>query len=139
MAVDLYYPKKKLRESHPDMAAYATEAELIIGKAAKELGRRDRQGKDTSFARTALYEATWRVGSTSDVTAARAAVQRLRSALARRDPPNGLTQDEEGSFAPGAKVWYLRLQRSTDQLLARDWPWRGRRPFLNRSTVRREW
>jgi hypothetical protein len=130
MAVDLYDPKQKLYSAHPDMGAYAGEAKKIIQNAAEKLGCRDRQGIDTSFARTALYEAGWRIGSTSDVAAARAAVERLEKALVCPDPPNGLTQDDEGSFALGAKVWYLKLQRSTDQLLARDWPWRRPPSFL---------
>ena len=54
------------------------------------------------------------------------------SVTVRVDPPNGLTQDRGGSFAPGTKVFFLKLDRSTDQLLARQWPWRLPPTFLDR-------
>ena len=54
------------------------------------------------------------------------------SVTVRVDPPNGLTQDRGGSFALGTKVFFLKLDRSTDQLLARQWPWRLPPTFLDR-------
>jgi hypothetical protein len=39
-------------------------------------------------------------------------------------------QDEGGSFAPGSNVWFIKLECSTDQLLAREWPWRLKPTFL---------
>jgi len=41
-------------------------------------------------------------------------------------------QDPDGSFAPGTDVFFLKLDRSTDQLLAREWPWRVQPVFLDR-------
>ena len=38
----------------------------------------------------------------------------------------------EGSFAPGTDVFFLKLDRSTDQLLAREWFWRMQPIFLDR-------
>ena len=37
---------------------------------------------------------------------------------------------EGGSFAPGAEAWFIKLEYSTDQLLARAWPWRRKPIFL---------
>ncbi len=44
---------------------------------------------------------------------------------------HGLTQDSDGNFAPGTEVFFLKLDRSTDQLLARKWPWRLQPTFLD--------
>lgn len=50
--------------------------------------------------------------------------------MADPDPPNASVPDAEGSFAPGTDVWFIKLDRSTDQVLARQWPWRMAPYFL---------
>jgi hypothetical protein len=64
--------------------------------------------------------------------AASAAVDRLKEALKICDLPGARVQDHEGSFAPSTEVFFLKLDRSTDQLLAREWPWRVKPTFLER-------
>jgi hypothetical protein len=103
-----------------------------MSNAESTLAGREDAGEDTSYARAALDEAEWRIKCTADVVAARAAVNRLTAALKRTDAPNGFEQDEDGSFAPGAQEWYIKLQCSTDQVLAREWPWRRLPIFLER-------
>jgi hypothetical protein len=53
--------------------------------------------------------------------------------LADPDPPSVQTQDQLGSYRPGALPWFLKLDRSTNQLVD-DEPWPGVRPplFLGR-------
>ncbi len=130
MADHLYNPKAALFCAYPAMKALSKEADNLIEGAAKTLVERELAGCDTSWARARFYEAEWRINCTSDHDAAAAAVERLKAALECRDPPSGLTQDCEGSFALGTDVWFLKLDRSTDQLLARQWPWRVKPTFL---------
>ena len=56
--------------------------------------------------------------------------RRLQTALACANPPGALVQDAEGSFGPGTDIWFLKLDRSTDQLLAREWRWPRQPVFL---------
>ncbi len=126
----LYNPKSELYSAFPEMHALSKAANDVMEGAEETLSERELAGCDTSWARDRLYEAEWLIGCTNRHSAACRAVERLKAALVCTDPPNGLTQDCEGSFAPGTKVFFLKLDRSTDQLLAREWPWRIAPTFL---------
>jgi len=130
MEVNHYSPRDELYKAFPKMKALSKTADSFMNQAEVELAKRELKGKDTSYARAALDEAEWRIKCTSDNIAAAEAVARLSLALNCADPPNGFTQDEGGSFAPGALAWFVRLECSTDQLLAREWPWRLKPTFL---------
>jgi hypothetical protein len=132
MAHSPYSPRSALFKAFPEMQALSKEANDLMEGAGETLSEREFAGCDTSWPRAHLYEAEWRINCTSDFKAARDAVERLKRALVRVDPPNGLAQDRGGSFAPGTKVFFLKLDRSTDQLLARQWPWRLQPTFLDR-------
>ena len=82
--------------------------------------------------RAIQLEARWRTNTNNEYDAAAASVERLKKALEEENEPTALVQDEEGSFAPCTDVWFLKLDRSTDQLLARAWPWRVPPVFLER-------
>jgi hypothetical protein len=112
------------------MKALSRQANDVMEGAEKTLSDRELDGLDTSWARIILYEAEWRINCTSDNLAASGAVQRLKEALELIDPPGARVQDHEGSFAPSTNVFFLKLDRSTDQLLAREWPWRVKPTFL---------
>jgi hypothetical protein len=127
-----YNPKEALFAAFPEMKALSKQVNDVMEGAEETLSEREFAGCDTSWARAHLYEAEWRINCTNDYTAASHAVERLKEALVCRDPPDGLTQDSGGSFAPGTKVFFLKLDRSTDQLLARQWPWRLQPTFLDR-------
>ena len=129
---DPYIPKDALYCAFPKMKALSKSAAPAMHHAESELATRELKGKDTSYARAALDEAEWRIKCTSDNVAAAEAVTRLMLALQNPDPPNALMQDDQGSFAPGAEVWFIKLQCSTDQLLARKWPWNRQPIFLER-------
>jgi len=94
------------------------------------LSKREWAGDDTSYARAALYELDYWVSCTADVDAVKAALAHLKAALDNPNPPSALTQDADGSFGPGTNVWFLKLDRSTDQILAREWPWPRKPMFL---------
>jgi hypothetical protein len=130
MAISLYDPRQELYKAFPKMKVLSKAADSTMNGAEAELAKRELAGKDTSYARAALDEAEWRIKCTSDNVAAAEAVARLSLALNCTDPPNGFMQDEGGSFAPGSKVWFIKLECSTDQRLAREWPWRLRPTFL---------
>jgi hypothetical protein len=130
MAAGLYDPKKALFDAYPQMRQLSHDANKLMEEAEQTLSDRELAGRDTSWARDRLYEAEWRINCTNDYEAARCAVARVEDALECKHPPSGLTQDSEGSFAPGTDVFFLKLDRSTDQLLAREWPWKIRPVFL---------
>lgn len=130
---NVYNPKKAL-------AALLSDDEKMLFNAAKDamtaaeqrLSDREWAGGDTSYARAVLYELDYWVSSTAEVEQVASAARRLEAALDDANPPNALTQDPDGSFAPGANVWFLKLDQSTDQLLAREWPWPRKPIFLER-------
>jgi hypothetical protein len=126
----LYNPKAALFCAYPAMKTLSKQANDLMEGAEKTLSERELAGCDTSWARDRHAEAEWRIGCTSDHAKASLAVERLKTALECTDPPDGLTQDSGGSFAPGTDIWFLTLDRSTDQLLAREWPWRVKPTFL---------
>jgi hypothetical protein len=130
MAAGLYDPKKALFDAYPQMRELSHAANSVMEGAEQTLSDRELAGCDTSWARDRLYEAEWRINCTNDYEAACCAVERVKEALACENPPAGLTQDSEGSFAPSTGIFFLKLDRSTDQLLAREWPWRVRPVFL---------
>ena len=125
-----YDPKSALYDAFPKMKALSKSADHTMNQAECKLARREMTGRDTSYARAALDEAEWRISCTSDDVAAAAAVAHLTKALNCSNPPDGWTQDEGGSFAPGTGVWFIKLECSTDQLLAREWPLRLKPTFL---------
>jgi hypothetical protein len=128
-----YNPKKALAGLlSADEKLLFNEAKDKMTAAETLLAQREWQGSDTSFARTALYELDYWVSSTGNVDAVKAALARLQTALTCANPPNALAQDGEGSFAVGTDLFFLRLDRSTDQILAREWPWPRPPLFLQR-------
>jgi hypothetical protein len=130
MAIGLYDPKKALFDAYPKMRELSHDANDFMEGAEETLSERELAGCDTSWARDRLYEAEWLINSTNDYSAAHRAVERVKEALECKNPPDGLTQDCEGSFAPGTDIFFLKLDRSTDQLLAQEWPWRIKPIFL---------
>jgi hypothetical protein len=133
MESDSYNPRKALWALLSDDAKKLfNDAKGAMTAAEKRLSEREWNGDDTSYARAALYELDYWVSCTADVDAVMAALARLQTALDCPDPPSGLTQDADGSFGPGTNVWFLKLDRSTDQVLAREWPWPRKPMFLER-------
>ena len=105
MARPAYNPKSALYDAFPKMKELSKQVNDVMEGAEKTLSKRELAGCDTSWARAHLFEAEWRIGCTNDYTAASDAVARLKESLVCVDPPNGLTQDSGGSFAPGTKVF----------------------------------
>jgi hypothetical protein len=132
MAHPPYNPKSALFAAYPEMKELSSQVNDVMEGAEETLSEREFAGYDTSWARDHLYEAEWCINCTNDYKAASNAVARLQTALDCADPPDGLTQDCGGSFAPGTEIFFLKLDRSTDQLLARQWPWRLLPIFLDR-------
>ncbi len=114
------------------MRQLSMETDGFMNHAEEILAERELTGRDTSCPRAIQLEARWRTNATNDYEAAAASVERLKKALDEENEPTALVQDEEGSFAPCTDVWFLKLDRSTDQLLARAWPWRIPPVFLER-------
>jgi hypothetical protein len=131
METNPYNPKKALQALLSDDAKKLfNSAKDVMTAAEKRLSDCEEKGADTSYARAALYELDYWVSCTADVDAVNAALVRLKLALDCPNPPSALTQDANGSFGPGTGVWFLKLDRSTDQVLAREWPWPRKPMFL---------
>jgi esterase/lipase superfamily enzyme len=133
MRTGSYNPKSAL------WALLGDDAKCLFNKAKdemtaaeKELSNREWAGEDTSYARAALYQLDYWVSCTAEVTAVQDSLAHLQAALNLVNPPGALTQDADGSFAPGTDLWFLKLDRSTDQILAREWPWPRKPMFLER-------
>ncbi|HEY2540771.1 MAG TPA: hypothetical protein VGI28_14945 [Stellaceae bacterium] len=127
-----YSPKAALFKAFPKMRDLSKQVNQTMENAEKELSKRELRGCDTSFPRARHAEAEWRINCTNDYEGAVYAVEQLKNSLEISDPLDALEQDDEGSFAPGTGVWFIKLDRSTDQLLARQWPWPRPSTFLER-------
>lgn len=128
-----YDPKKALADLlSPSAKTLFKKAKKVMTAAEKLLATREWRGYDTSFARTALYELDYWVSSTGNVDAVSAALPRLQAAVNNANPPGALEQGPDGSFAVGTSLFFLQLDRSTDQILARQWPWPRPPLFLQR-------
>ena len=128
-----YDPKQALKDllkADPEAQKLFSDAKDEMTAAEEELSDREWDGQDTSYARAAVYQLDYWVSSTGDVAQVKASREHLQAALRCENPPSALTQDADGSFAPGTDVWFLKLDRSTDQLLAREWPWPRKPVFL---------
>jgi hypothetical protein len=134
MAGELYDPKKALYQAFPQMAKLSKDKDAFMNNAEEILAEHEEKGRDSSCARAVQMEARWRISCTSDYGKAVGAVDRLKKQMDALDDgtePTTLMQDGEGSFAPCTDVWFLKLDRSTDQLLARTWSWRLPPVFLD--------
>ncbi|SDR39128.1 hypothetical protein SAMN05519103_02595 [Rhizobiales bacterium GAS113] len=115
--------RDRLRSLFPQMKSIAKEAGDFIRAADLVLREKERAGADTSCARAALIELSWRVGSATEIDAAVACLNYCRTLVASTAPAPVTQQDDEGSFGPCVTQWFLKLDRSTDQLLhPADWP-----------------
>jgi len=131
MATIPYNPKKVLWGLLGDTAKDRyNAAKKRMNEVEECLSKLEWQGADTSYARDALYGLDYWVSCTTDVEKVDAALDHLNRAVNCKNPPNALAQDSDGSFGPGTDVWFLKLDRSTDQLLAREWPWPRNPNFL---------
>jgi hypothetical protein len=128
-----YNPKKALAALLSDAEKKLfNEVKDEMTAAESQLSDLEMNGKDTSYARAALYELDYWVSCTADTNALKAARTHFENALNCDNPPSALAQDADGSFGPGTNVWFLKLDRSTDQVLARAWPWPRQPTFLER-------
>ena len=133
MANGPYDPKKPLLALlSTDGKALFNDAKTQMNEAECTLAQREWDGDDTSYVRAALYQLDYWVGCTADVDKVKSSRTHLERALGCRNPPSALTQDPDGSFGFGTDVWFLKLDRSTDQILARAWPWPRPPMFLER-------
>jgi hypothetical protein len=119
-----YNPKKALWDllSVEEQELF-NRAKHRMNEVEDSLAKLECRGVDTSYARDALYGLDYWVNCTTDRENVRKAFDHLNAAVDCKNPPGALIQDADGSFGTGTDVWFLKLDRSTDQLLARAWPW----------------
>jgi hypothetical protein len=134
----LFEARRVLHENHPEMVAFAKEARPVISTANSVLFAAERRGRGVTCARQRLTELRWRINSTIDVAAARATLERLKTALVDAASPHGgdaniLPQDAQGSYGACDDEWFFKLSDSGDELLDPR-GWGGKLPprFLDR-------
>lgn len=128
-----YNPKKALAALlSEDEKGLFNSAKDRMTEAERRLSKGEWAGDDTTYARAVLYELDYWVNCTVEVEQVASLARRLQVALEDPNPPSALTEDADGTFAPGTDVWFLKLDQSTDQLLAREWPWPRKPVFLDR-------
>lgn len=133
MSAQPFDPKKALQALlSAEEKALFDQAKNTMTDVEKTLAKKEWEGDDTSYARAALYQLDYWTSCTADAEQVRRSLTHLKHACARTDPPGALTQDAGGSFGCGTDVWFLKLDRSTDQVLAREWPWPRPPMFLER-------
>lgn len=133
MSNNTYNPKKVLWDLlNAKNQKLFNDAKLRMNDVEDALAKLEWQGVDTSYVRDALYGLDYWVNCTTDADNVRLALDYLNAVIALANPPNALAQDADGSFGTGTDVWFLKLDRSTDQLLARAWPWPRQPIFLQR-------
>src|SRR5258708_26235602 len=105
------------------MAALRKEARPLLAELQRLLSAAEAAGQDASCGRQAMTELQWRLGYTSDVTAARALLAKTQAIATDQHPPSTLAQDAEGSYGACVEPWFYKLDFSSEQLLdANGWP-----------------
>ena len=84
----------------------------------------ERRGRATPCARQAQAEAKYYLYCTADFDRAAEELARLRTILsAPKDPHNGEQVAEDGSFGCCTKLWFLKLDHTTDELITLGMRW----------------
>ncbi len=133
VGAETYNPRADLMRRHPEMAALRKEARPLLAELQRLLSAAEAAGQDASCGRQAMTELQWRLGYTSDVTAARALLAKTQAIATDQHPPSTLAQDAEGSYGACVEPWFYKLDFSSEQLLdANGWPGKLPPRFLDR-------
>lgn len=90
-----------------------------------ELVAQERKGRSTHCSRQVLAEATWLVFQTAHFNEAKERLEYLRQMLkSEMDPHDGSQLPADGSFGCCTKEWFLKLDNTTDELIALGMKWR---------------
>src|SRR5688500_9546837 len=90
----------------------------------EELVAEERRGRATPCARQAQAEAKYYLYCTADFTRAAEELTRLRTILAApQDPHSGEQVAEDGSYGCCTKLWFLKLDHTTDELITLAMKW----------------
>jgi hypothetical protein len=109
---DPAYPEKKDRFSK----------ELDVLQA--DMIAQQRKGRKTFCTRQIFLECRWLVYRTADFARTERRLNDLRQMLARKSDPMERTQvASDGSFAPCAEAWWLRMDMSCDELITLGLKW----------------
>ena len=99
---------------------YAREWDELKEKLVAE----ERRGRATPCARQAQAEAKYYLYCTADFTRAAEELARLRTILAAEEDPHGGEQvPEDGSYGCCTKLWFLKLDHTTDELITLAMKW----------------
>jgi hypothetical protein len=126
-------PQTVIAGHFPEIAGLRRAIETEIRETEAKLDREEARAVDTSCSRQILRELRWRLEYTANAAAIRASLDRLRASAAPLFPRAASVPDADGSYGPCTSVWFLKLDASTDHMLAPDFDDRGRPPhFLDR-------
>lgn len=110
-------PGTMLAKSFPAMRDFRRTTKPEIAALEARLDADERAGADRSCLRQAVIELRWTMNSTGDLSAARAARDRLQALAAAPSTPAGTVQDADGSYGPCVQAWFWKLDASTDRFL----------------------
>jgi hypothetical protein len=99
------------------MARFSRVALPEIVAIEARLDREEARGRDGSSLRLVLRELRWRLEYTADVTAAAAALARLRALGGLPVLPPERARDAAGGWGAATDVWFLKLDDWVDQWL----------------------
>jgi hypothetical protein len=114
--------KAVAKDERPKLNELVQVVRTFLKSAQTEAMKRELVKQDTSHLRAILTELSWWVGATVNADEILACLGRATRALGDRDPLPVTRQDKDGSFGHGVQPFFLKLDRSTDQLIDGPWP-----------------
>lgn len=119
-----YEPRPDFEAFHPQYRTLRSKLHSEWDRLKEELIAQERRGRSSHCSRQLLAEAKWFVLCTARFDAAEERLNRLREMLkAERDPHDGGQVEADGSFGCCTKEWFLKLDNTTDELIALSLRW----------------
>jgi hypothetical protein len=120
-----YDPRPDFEAFNPQYRALRRKYHDEWRRLKEELIAQERNGRHTGCSRQVLAEAKWLVLSTARFDEAQKRLDFLRRMLnARRDPHAVGQVEADGSFGCCTKEWFLKLDNTTDELIALGLQWK---------------
>ncbi len=119
-----YDPRADFEVYLPDYRAQKRKYHEEWDTLKLELVAQERQGRSTNCSRQVLAESKWLVLQTARFNEAKERLEYLRQMLKTgKDPHDGSQVPADGSYGCCTKEWFLKLDNTTDELIALGLKW----------------